>query len=142
MSIIINFGIRGAISLDNKIKKREQKLKREKKRAVDVTALAIVGHAQKAIQRGPKTGAVYGDHQASAPGEPPASDTGNLARSITVDGLTTEDSAVITVRSPYAAALEFGTDDGKIAERPFLRPAVAAHKQMLIDLLKEALHGD
>lgn len=68
-------------------------------------------------------------HVASAPGEPPAVDTGILrgsAHSGVVDG-----EMRVGVRAPYAAALEFGTATaGKsgtvtIAPRPFMRPALA-----------------
>lgn len=46
-------------------------------------------------------------HQASAPGEPPAPDIGELRRSIGID----EDGATLRVGTPlrYAPALEFGT---------------------------------
>lgn len=74
-----------------------------------------------------KTGRIYRrrgvEHQASAPGEAPASDTGTLVRGITVE----VDEATLTVRitnsAEYAAALEFGTD--KIEPRPHMRVSLA-----------------
>lgn len=79
------------------------------------------------IQQPPKTGRIYKrntvEHQASAPGESPASDTGRLAQSIT----TTYDPATITgyvnVATEYAAALEFGTP--RVASRPYARVSLA-----------------
>jgi hypothetical protein len=68
-------------------------------------------------------------HVASAPGEPPAPDTGVLRASVhsgVIDG-----EMRVGVRARYAAALEFGTATaGKsghvtIAPRPFMRPALA-----------------
>lgn len=67
-------------------------------------------------------------HIASAPGEPPAPDTGILRESVH-SGVVDEEMRV-GVRAPYAAALEFGTATaGKtgtvtIAQRQFMRPAL------------------
>lgn len=70
------------------------------------------------------TGRQYGRHRASAPGQPPATDTGRLAASIREElrrdaqGLV----EVIGTNVSYAAYLERGTRN--IAPRPFLRPAL------------------
>lgn len=67
-----------------------------------------------------------GVHQASAPGEPPAADTGHLRRSIAIDD-TNLNSANPRVRVgtnlQYGAALEYG-DPPKLLMRPWLRPTV------------------
>lgn len=119
-------------------------------RVVTEAASAVQAHAQDSIRSGPKTGRLYelgetevsfttkgGDavsftarkgqaakqHQASAPGEAPANEIGNLADSIFLH--RTGDLAVeVVAPAEYAAALEFGTEDGKIAPRPFLGPAL------------------
>lgn len=75
---------------------------------------------------GPKTGATYTrrggvSHTASAPGESPASDTGFLYGSITVD-IKSDSEAEIIIPAEYAEALEFGTF--KMAARPFILPAI------------------
>lgn len=64
-------------------------------------------------------------HRASAPGEPPSSDTGNLLSNIG-HSITVEDTVVGHVRAStrYAMWLETGTRF--MAPRPFLRPALAA----------------
>lgn len=78
----------------------------------------------KIAMTGPKSGNVYirrgRSHQASAPGEAPAVDTGFLINSIQTDARETE--ATITIGAEYAEGLEFGTDD--IAARPFVQPAI------------------
>jgi hypothetical protein len=63
-------------------------------------------------------------HQASAPGEAPATDTGRLA-SATNYKMTGPMSAEVGNDVIYGKWLEFGTADGKIKPRPAWRPAVA-----------------
>jgi HK97 gp10 family phage protein len=60
-------------------------------------------------------------HRASAPGQPPAEDTGKLYREITVRRLK---SGHYRVRfgARYAGYLEFGTS--RMAARPFVLPAI------------------
>lgn len=83
------------------------------------------------------SGAVSGKgHVPSRPGEPPNADTGVLDRSIETaktGPLTVEVSA----NAPYAVALEFGTS--KMAERPFMRPAVARKRKEAIALVRAAV---
>lgn len=69
----------------------------------------------------PKSGHWYGDHQASAPGEMPAIDTGALAASIEVapDG----DGALVATDKDYAPPLEFGAPAANLLPRPFFGPA-------------------
>ena len=89
-------------------------------------AQLIRGEAIKSIQTGPKSGRVYEKynprrtHKASAPGEAPASDTGNLVSQIRVKE---ENKDLIKVESnaTYSSFLEFGTS--KMLPRPFLFPA-------------------
>lgn len=92
------------------------------------TAQDTRNKAVQSIQRGPKSGRTYQrgavTHQASAPGQPPATDTGNLVSSITFDRVTGLRPAYeVGTDEAYGAALEFGTT--RLAERPWLRPAVS-----------------
>lgn len=77
--------------------------------------------------RVPKAGRIYKRksviHRASAPGQAPANDTGNLIGSIhhiqgQDQGGTVSSSVVVT--ASYAKWLEYGTR--RMAERPFVRP--------------------
>lgn len=85
----------------------------------------------------PGTGAVYVRdgkmHRASAPGQPPAKDTGTLQSSIeykvTKDGETI--SGLIGSSADYAIYLEFGTS--RMAARPFLRPVLENNKEEIVD---------
>ena len=96
-------------------------------RGLLTAATRVENSASSSILSGNKTGIVYTRggvaHQASAPGEPPASDTGTLARSFNIipnPGLL---RVVVNNNAAYAAALEYGTR--KMEPRPFLRPALA-----------------
>jgi HK97 gp10 family phage protein len=86
---------------------------------------AVRTSAVQAILSPPKTGRVYRrggvEHQASAPGEAPASDTGRLAGSITTEYFPDQLRGRVTARTGYAAYLEFGTQ--RMEPRPFMRPA-------------------
>lgn len=79
------------------------------------------------IMNPPKTGRIYRrntvSHQASAPGESPASDTGRLAGSITTSYDAPNITGYVNVATEYAAALEFGTP--RVAARPYARVSLA-----------------
>ena len=110
-------------------------------REIDVvcenTALDIQARAQMAIMNPPKGGRIYrrGNvaHQASAPGEAPATDTGALVNSAYTKKVADADYET-GFTAEYAAALEFGT--AKIAPRPYLRPAVEAVRDAFIRAIK------
>jgi len=59
-------------------------------------------------------------HRASAPGDPPAPDTGRLRGSVQSEVLATSEGAlgIVSVNTEYAAALELGTE--KMAARPYI----------------------
>lgn len=82
-------------------------------------------------------GAVSGKfHVPSRPGEPPNNDTGVLANNIEtiqVEPLRVE----VSSNAPYAAALEYGTI--RMAERPYMRPAVARKRKEVVAQVKEAV---
>ena len=92
------------------------------------------------INTGAKTGRVYRrngiSHQASAPGESPAADTGDLASKIgtAVDATTLKGS--VEFYSAHAKHQEYGTRN--MAPRPYARVAVA-HKsdEILKDIADE-----
>ncbi|HMW02618.1 MAG: HK97 gp10 family phage protein [Blastocatellia bacterium] len=86
-----------------------------RKTAFDIQASAVTSMA------GPKSGHVYGGHQAAGPGEPPAVDTGVLRGSIQVEQKTPL-TCVVRTNTEYAAFQEFGTTE--MPAHPFLLPAV------------------
>jgi hypothetical protein len=94
------------------------------------TAYRALRAAQIAIESPPKTGKIYRhgkhgqiSHQASAPGEAPASDIGALSDNAKImqEKLAMWD---VLFYQEYAAVLEFGNAAGTLLPRPYLRPAI------------------
>ena len=117
--------------------------------AMDLAAEVIATEARKNVQRSPRGGRTYEKynprrtHKASKAGESPATDTGQLVRSIT----TSVDYQAKTFKliasaslAPYARALEYGTADGRIAARPFMRPALIAKRDKALDIMAKAVN--
>ena len=96
----------------------------------------IRGEAVKSIQQGSKSGVVYEkynprrSHRASAPGEAPASDTGNLVSKIIVKQKT-KDITNVESNANYSAFLEYGTS--KMQPRPFMLPAFEKSKKPITE---------
>tara|TARA_R110000850_G_scaffold266462_1_gene396795 strand:+ start:30 stop:479 length:450 start_codon:yes stop_codon:yes gene_type:complete len=99
-------------------------------------AQLIRGEAIKSIQTGAKSGVVYQmynprrEHRASAPGQAPASDTGNLVSKIIVKQKTRNITNVES-NANYSAFLEYGTS--KMEARPFMLPAFEKSKKPILD---------
>lgn len=119
--------IKGQQDVLNNLSKFSNGMKKKLSQQVADTADDVRNNAIKSMTREEKTGIMYtnrganlGDHQASAAGEAPASDTGNLAGSIHIkeQGLR----AYVFTPVEYGLYLEFGT--AAIAPRPWLRPAL------------------
>lgn len=108
-------------------------------RAVSV----VQNEAVSSIARGPKTGPIVvrynprRTHQASAAGEPPATDQGFLVSAFT-NSIDVKGGAVIgqVINSaPYAAPLEYGTTT--MAARPFMQPALTKSAEKINDIFRE-----
>ena len=112
--------------------------------AVEDTVYEIDGEVKRRIARGPATGRVYEKynprrtHTASAPGQPPMTDTGRLVNSIEFDKIG-DLTATVGSKLAYAAYLEYGTS--RIAARPFFRPAIEEIRPKYMARLEKAL-GD
>ena len=99
-------------------------------------AQLIRGEAIKSIQTGAKSGVMYQmynprrEHRASAPGQAPASDTGNLVSKIIVKQKS-QDVTSVESNANYSAFLEYGTS--KMEARPFMLPAFEKSKKPILD---------
>jgi hypothetical protein len=117
---------------------------REIDEVCESTALDIQARAQMAIMNPPKSGRIYrrGNvaHQASAPGEAPATDTGNLVNSAYTKKLGQADYET-GFTAEYAAHLEFGAPNAHIAPRPYLRPAVEAVRDAFMSAIRRIVEG-
>lgn len=117
------------------------RIRREVMVAVVNGAEGVLAEGNSLIQSPPKTGRIYRrrgvSHQASAPGEPPASDTGRLVNS----GRTEFDVPKLLGRviwsTDYAEPLEYGTQ--KMEPRPYARVALANKLESIIASVRAAV---
>lgn len=111
------------------------------RRAIAQSGVAFQREVKRLVNR-PGTGRVYKKpsgrlHQASAPGEPPAKDTGDYGRSIQLDARKlkhkTRPSVRVGTLSDKGPWLEFGTL--RIKRRPHFRPTIKKFRKQLTGLL-------
>ena len=79
-------------------------------------------------------------HRASAPNNPPASDTGFLVSQITMNVDVKANGTVvgqIISAAPYSKALEFGTVN--MQPRPFMQPALMKNKRKIQAMFKKGI---
>ena len=109
---------------------------------VEGTGLELRGDIVKRYQSGPASGRVYQKynprrtHRASAPGEAPMSDTGQLAGSV-VYKVVSDMAVEVSSGMPRAAWLEYGTT--QMAPRPAWRPAVEEMAPLFRSRLETAI---
>ncbi|MBO4548530.1 MAG: hypothetical protein J5758_04870 [Abditibacteriota bacterium] len=109
--------------------------------AIKAAAAMIERSAKMKIQQAPRGGKNLNSkgERRSAPGEPPATETGNLANSIQQEVVS--DGIIVFVGAEYGKALEEGarseTGSLRIAPRPFWAPAVEDGKRILQKKLKQ-----
>lgn len=131
----------GKRELERALVRKAKQYEQATKAGLSAWAQLVRNHAVQAVQKGPKTGEVYVrgkvKHQASAPGQAPATDTGNLAGSIgwNVDAQTL--TADVFASAAYAVHLELGTRH--IKPRPFMVPALDATADKGLAIFKATL---
>lgn len=142
MTFTVN--LEGLDRLAGKSKLVSKIAEQELKKALLASGLMVEKAAKESIAGGGKTGKVYRrggrTHQASAPGEAPATDTGRLVNSINVrlaDGDTAAEVAAGSGSVKYARMLEFGTS--RMEARPFLFPALERSKPKIKARMEAAL---
>ena len=132
----IEINVKNLDKVLGQLKKLNKQLEPDFQEVVKGGGQLIRGEAVKSIQSGAKSGIVYEKynprrtHRASAPGQAPASDTGNLVSKITIrqDG---KDKTNVESNADYSAFLEYGTS--KMEPRPFMLPAFEKSKKPIIN---------
>lgn len=91
---------------------------------LEYAAIDLEKKIKKSINSGTKSGEQYtrGNkiHQASAPGEAPANDSGKLASSVKAKKVK-KNHYEVDITAVYSVALEFG--NSRVQARPFILPA-------------------
>lgn len=156
MAQVIQYTVTGVDKLRARLLKVSDDLRKAAIRELKKGAVLIHRTAVESIMGGPKTGRTYLKgknrdipHVASAPGEPPATDTGNLASSILIAADEANDTYYVYVSNKarsklgyaYGVALEFGSEGGQLKPRPFMRPAFLKHKEAINQAIRAAFRG-
>jgi HK97 gp10 family phage protein len=142
MSVTIR--LEGSEELQAALRRASGEIKQAVSRAVVGTALELQGNIKKSIAQGPASGRTYEKynprrtHTASAPGQPPMTDTGRLVNSIEFDKIG-DLTATVGSKLVYAPYLEYGTS--RMAARPFFRPAIEEIRPKYMARLEKTL-GD
>lgn len=117
--------------------------KRNVVRALNASAVVLQGEIRQVMRDSPRGGKLYRrgrgvSHRASAPGEPPAPDTGRLMGSIQVEPATAGTLvAQVFSAAEYARRLEFG--DVRVKPRPAWRPATERVREHWSQIMREYL---
>ena len=120
---MVSVRVNGLQNLKKELQVDTKAVDKALRKAIIETAFEVQGNAKESIQRGSKTGREYQKynprrvHRASAKGQAPASDTGNLANSIKVKKSALPKASVIA-QAGYSGFLEEELD------RPFMQPAL------------------
>lgn len=136
--------LEGSKELQAALRSMSDDIKDEVSKEVLATAVELRSDVVKSIQKGPASGRTYQKynprrtHTASAPGQPPMSDTGRLANSIEFDKVGPLTATVGSALN-YAPWLEYGTVN--MAARPFMRPAVEKVRPKFIGRLEAIIRG-
>ena len=124
--------IKGLDKLLKKLNKIDKNLPRKIEQVLDDAARKMRNTADQEMRK-VSPGIVYGNHQASKPGDYPNVDQSTLVNSLFAELLKGKLTAKFGSRGvPYARALEFGTS--RMAARPWLKPSLDKHKE---DIPKE-----
>jgi HK97 gp10 family phage protein len=139
--------VRGRRELVERLGRINKETQRQVRRALLRGGLRVENRAVEGIIDPPKTGRIYRSkhrkgklHQASAPGEFPAADSGRLHQSITHAEVPAPAGTIaveVAANAPYATFLELGTS--KMEPRPFMAPALRENEVRIRNDIAEAV---
>jgi len=137
----IRISVDGIKDVEAALQRYGKDVENELGEVVDKVAITIRTEVQKAISRGGRTGVVYKrgkkTHQASAPGEPPKTDTGFLVNQMLYnkpDKLTAE----IGNNAKYAYWLEYGTRRNG-GPRPIWIPTTEKYRPIFQKMVRDVV---
>jgi HK97 gp10 family phage protein len=130
-------------NMGQELEQASRRAHEEFRKVLEAGAKSIERTAKKKIQGVPKSGRLYRRgrvlHQASAPGQPPATDSGFLVGSffsgLKDQGLTVE----VGVTVFYGGFLELGTS--KMKPRPYLKPSAEERLKDIADGIDQAIRS-
>ncbi len=99
---------------------------------ISIAGLLVMNEAKRSIQSHSAGGRTYGNHTASAAGQPPNTDTGFLVSNIFLDKDNDGMGADVESRADYSVYLEFGTRE--MQPRPFMQPALESQRAKIKSL--------
>ena len=134
---MLNFEITGLEKVKNNLEKKQKMTKKLLAKGVAKSALLVESAVKNKVARGSRTGKIYGNHRASAPGEPPKTDTGNLVSSVSNNQTSDFEYNVVAV-ADYAYELEYGSF--KVAPRPFFMKSLRENEKKIVMLFSESLN--
>lgn len=115
-------------SADNQYNKLTQQV-------ISMAGQIVRNTAVKSIQSSSGGGRTYGNHTASAEGQPPNTDTGFLASNIFAIYDTDKLGCDVESRADYSEYLEFGTS--KMRARPFMQPALEENRPKIKSMYRK-----
>ena len=126
--------IRTQVVRKKKYRNVDSQYAKQTRDTIGIAGLLVMNEAKRSIQSSSGGGRTYGNHTASAAGQPPNTDTGFLVSNIFLDKDNDGMDADVESRADYSVYLEFGTKD--MQPRPFMQPALESQRAKIKALFK------
>lgn len=126
--------IRTKVARKKRYRNVDSQYAKQTRDTISIAGLLVMNEAKRSIQSSSGGGRTYGNHTASAAGQPPNTDTGFLVSNIFLDKDNDGMGADVESRADYSVYLEFGTKD--MQPRPFMQPALESQRAKIKALFK------
>ena len=126
--------IRTQVVRNKKYRNVDSQYAKQTRDTIGIAGLLVMNEAKRSIQSSSGGGRTYGNHTASAAGQPPNTDTGFLVSNIFLDKDNDGMGADVESRADYSVYLEFGTRE--MQPRPFMQPALESQRAKIKALFK------
>lgn len=126
--------IRTKVARKKRYRNVDSEYAKQTRDTISIAGLLVMNEAKRSIQSSSGGGRTYGNHTASAAGQPPNTDTGFLVSNIFLDKDNDGMGADVESRADYSVYLEFGTKD--MQPRPFMQPALESQRAKIKALFK------